>query len=378
MQVIWLKRWLKAGLAVWIGLLMVMEAKAERCAVCQEEITGEKVYLLVDKVTNEKKHLCSDCVKLTDICFVCGLPVRQEATTLPDGRIFCGRDAQSAVLDVKEAKEICLPVRNDLDRAFYRCASFPRQVALSIVDRVNLLTLFKVPGNDRQCPNVLGYFYVQTNQQQVIPKISVLSGLTASQLRAVCAHEYGHAWISANVSGARRKRLGHDAEEGFCELVAWILMDAQQDEGAKETILRNEYTRGQIQLFVEAQRLFGLNVILQWIRSGADAQLDEDNIYRIRELRAWGEDRTAAPAQKAVPEAGLSAVAPPEALSLRGISWLPGRALAMVNDRSLAAGESVTIRLGETNLLIKCLAIRQNAVRIQIVGSGEEQELLLR
>ena len=36
------------------------------------------------------------------------------------------------------------------------------------------------------------------------------------------------------------------------------------------------------------------------------------------------------------------------------------------------------MRLGTTNLTIRCLAIRQDSLRIRIVGSGEEQELRLK
>jgi hypothetical protein len=34
--------------------------------------------------------------------------------------------------------------------------------------------------------------------------------------------------------------------------------------------------------------------------------------------------------------------------------------------------------VGKTNVTIRCLVIRQDAVRIQVVGSGEEQELRLK
>jgi hypothetical protein len=40
--------------------------------------------------------------------------------------------------------------------------------------------------------------------------------------------------------------------------------------------------------------------------------------------------------------------------------------------------EEGKVRVGRTNVAIRCLAIRQDSVRIRIVGSGEERELRLK
>jgi hypothetical protein len=40
--------------------------------------------------------------------------------------------------------------------------------------------------------------------------------------------------------------------------------------------------------------------------------------------------------------------------------------------------EQGKVRVGRTNVTIRCLAIHRDAVRIQIVGSGEERELRLK
>ena len=63
----------------------------ENCAICGREITGDTVYIYTDKVTNEKKHICSECSLLPTVCFVCGMPVRQDFVKLPDGRVLCAR-----------------------------------------------------------------------------------------------------------------------------------------------------------------------------------------------------------------------------------------------------------------------------------------------
>ncbi|HEY2081442.1 MAG TPA: hypothetical protein VGI88_01565, partial [Verrucomicrobiae bacterium] len=53
-------------------------------------------------------------------------------------------------------------------------------------------------------------------------------------------------------------------------------------------------------------------------------------------------------------------------------------ALVLINDQSLAVGESEKIRVGKTNILVRCLEIRDDSVRIQIVTSGEERVLSLK
>ena len=185
------------------------------CDICGQPF-GAQFYLLTDKVTGERKQVCDKCVKVTDVCFACGLPVPTNATRLPDGRVLCERDAKTAVLNDDEARRICSQTIDDLNHVLSRFASFPlKNVDVEVVDRVTLTELFKAPGNDFDCPNVLGYTLSASNHGVVRHRISLMSALTATQLRAVCAHEVSHAWIYENVSSLRRRELGRDAHEGF-------------------------------------------------------------------------------------------------------------------------------------------------------------------
>ena len=99
-----------------------------------------------------------------------------------------------------EAKKIADSVREEMDRVFSRFTSFPTNVDFRIVDRVSLLALFKVPGNDFDCPDVLGYFQCKTNRHRLRFEISLMSALSRAELRATCAHELSHAWVAQNVS----------------------------------------------------------------------------------------------------------------------------------------------------------------------------------
>jgi len=360
-------------LAALFFLALGAGARAEPCAVCGEEITGDTIYIFTDKVTNEKKHLCYSCSMITDECFLCGMPVKKDFIRLRDGRILCARDARKCVLDPKEAEHICADVSDELDRLFSRFTAFPTNVDVSVVDRVNLLALFKIPGNDFECPDVLGYFRPATNHNNVRYQVSLMSALPRSELKSTCAHELSHAWVAQNISPARRKTLGRDAEEGFCELVSYLLMDSDNDEGEKKAILANHYTRGQIDLFVAAEQAHGFNDVLDWMKWGTDSELDADEPNRIRMVEM--------PQKKSVPEAAMVYAVPetavPDTLVLKGISGAKGRALVLINDQSLAVGESGKVRVGKTNVFVRCLEIRGDSARVQIVGSGEERVLSL-
>ena len=350
-----------------------LRAESNRCAVCGGEF-GDTIYTVTDKVTREKLEICHTCLTWPDECFICGLPVRKDYVKLPDGRFLCARDAKTAVLDEAEAKRICGEVKEALDRLFSRFLTFPgTNVDIAVVDRVNLLA-FKVPGNDFDCPNLLGYIRPETNQGAIRFEISLMSALPRAEFKATCAHEYTHAWVFAQVPPARRKTLGHDAHEGFCELVAYLLMDSQQEEEEKRTILANAYTRGQIDLFIEAEKRYGFNDIVDWMKYGVSAQLDKGDLGKVRniELPRTTRERTHPVFLYAPP-----LVPEPAHLVLRGILLASNQPLALINNRPLAVGESGKVRVGQTNVLVRCLAIATNSVRVEISGSGETQELWL-
>ncbi len=361
---------------VLLFLLSAAHARAEDiCAVCGKEITGDTVYIFTDKVTNEKKDLCLDCSRLPDVCFVCGMPVKENFARLPDGRVLCARDAKNVVLDPQEAKKICSEVQDEMDRLFSRFTSFPTNVEVHVVDRVNLQALFKVPGNDYECPDILGYFRARTNQHVVHFQISVMSALSRAETKSTYAHELSHAWVAQNVSRERRKKLDQDAQEGFCELISYLLMDADNEEGEKRSILQSSYTRGQIDSFVAAERAHGLNDVLDWMKWGTDSYLDPNDPDQVRVVSMPKENSTPAPTALVFRQATVAPA--PDVLILKGILGGNGHALALINDQSLAVGEAAKVRVGTSNVLVRCIGIEKDSVRIQVGNSGEPQVLSL-
>ena len=155
-------------------------------------------------------------------------------------------------------------------------------------------------------------------------------------------------------------------------------MEAQDEEAQKRLILSNAYTRGQIHLFLEAEKLYGFNDIVDWMKFGVDDRLVGDDLRRVRNVelpRAAARPATNAPVYNPAPPPV------PDTLVLRGLLWVSGRQeqpVAIINNRTLGVNEEGKVRVGKTNVTIRCLAIRQDAVRIRIVGTGEERELRLK
>jgi hypothetical protein len=345
------------------------------CAVCGKQIPGN-VYLMTDKVTGEQKLVCSECVKLP-LCYICGMPAGGNSTRLPDGRYLCARDAKTVVLQADDAERICAQVKDDLDRLFSRFTVFPANVDVTVMDRVDVDSMFNGGGNDFESPNLLGCIHPETGSHETRYKMRLMTGLPLAELKATCAHEYSHAWVGENVPKERRAGLARDAEEGFCELVAYMLMDSQSEAGQKKFILQNRYTRGQVDLFIEAEKRYGFDQVLDWMKYGVTGQLKAGHVDQLRDVTM--------PPAKSV--AGNPAIykknnnpnppaATPASIKLQGVLW-GSHPVAIINGHSFAANEQNQMKIGGTNVTIHCLEIREKSVRIRNMDSGKEQELLL-
>jgi len=348
-----------------------------RCAICGEPIYGGTVYIMTDKVTGEKKEVCADCIKLPR-CSVCGMPIKEGGVQLPDGRWLCARDAKTVVLDADDIKQDCAQVKDDLDRLFSRFTSFPTNVDITVIDRIDVDSMFDTEGNTFESPDLLGCNRPVTVNGETRYKIGLLTGMPLAQLKETCAHEYSHAWVGENVPKERHARLARDAEEGFCELVGYLLMDSQNEEPEKKRVLQNHYTRGQIDLFIEAEQRYGFDEILDWMKYGVAPQLEAGHVDEIRDVRMPPANSVArAPAVfNAVSKPVLKPASVPASLKLEGILW-GSRPVAIINGHSFLANDLDKVQLGNTNVMIRCLEIREKSVRIQNTGTGKEQELLL-
>lgn len=353
---------------------IALAARADDCAVCGQPINGI-YYFMTDRVTGQKVEVCTNCVQLPR-CFICGLPVKDGAQ-LPDGRWLCARDAKTAVMDIDDVQRIFDQVHDDLDQHFARYTSFPTNIYVSVIDRVDVDSLFQVGGNTVEGPNVLGVtqpYSIGPNVKRY--KISLLTGQPAAQLEEVCAHELSHAWVGENVPPERHARIARDAEEGFCEMMGYLYMDAKGEEAQKQRVLANTYTRGQVKLFIAAEQQYGFESILDWMRYGVDPELQDGRLDEVRDLQ-MPDGSVAGPSAGSSTYARGSLPPPePDTLRLQGILW-GGAPSAIINGQSFSMWDEYKVRVGHGTETIRCLSITKNTARVENVDTGQEQELQL-
>jgi hypothetical protein len=363
-------------------LALVFEADAEdlKCDICGRLIPdNEKVYAYEDLVEGTKKTVCENCSKIKERCFYCDLPVRGDFKTLRDGRHICARDLKSTIQSDDEALGIAKSVKDDLDRLLSRFITFPGDnFEISIVDRFRLQNLVDAPGGETKCVTVFGaHVNNPLPDGKCLHQIDLLSYMTKPHLRAVAAHEYGHSWVAENVKPARRKVLDANTHEAFCELIAYKYMESLHEEGEMQCIKSNNYTVGQIQVLLAADGKYGFDSIVDWMKDGEDNVIDMSNLDRVRYLK------TSAPSTPAnfvdplyLPSAAPSPV--PNVLTLKGISGVGQHRFALINDVTLEASEKGRVRVGQTNVIVRCLEIRSNSVVIEIAGAKEKKELFIK
>jgi hypothetical protein len=353
----------------------------ENCKVCQKEIRYETITWR-DEVTHTKYYLCTNCPKLSDTCYLCSLPVLKDFKTLSDGRVICNRDLKSVVIDDDEALQICKQVKENLDSQFIRFTTFPEtNVTIQLMDRVRLQELYKIIGKDNTCPDTRGCTEPKTNNGIRRFEISILSGSIREEVVTTCIHEYGHTWAFENVPPHRQEKIGKDAVEGFCELLAYLYAEQNGLAIGKSNILANYYTRGQIHLFIAAEQRYGLNDIIDWMKAGDDPLLLAEDLGRVRRLVDAPSPIRSPSTNVAVESRGSALVSPPQKLPreavLQGIMWSKAQPMAIISGNTFTAMQRGQLKLDGTNLLIRCLEIRTNSVLIQFEGSGDKQELVL-
>lgn len=356
------------------GLMCV--AQDEKCFVCDRTIAGT-FYRVTDYSTDRRVAICVDCEKQDARCFACGLPVKPDARRLQDGRRLCARDEKNAIQSDEEARELAEALRDDLDRQFSRFMTFPSaRVTVTIVDQFNLQSLFKSPGYEQACSSVFGATSTHRLPDGTSAhSISLLSTLSKPRLRAVAAHEFAHAWMGENVSLERRQALAPETTEGFCEWIAYHRAEADQEPAEQRAIQRNNYTRGQLEAFLAAEVQLGFNAVLEWVKSGEDNRLNPLDLNRVRLTRS---EPKPTPTPASTPYHSTPAPPPvPDKLILKGISGSSNRRFALINDKTLMAGEQGRVRVGDSNILVHCFEIRSNSVLIQAGNAKEKLELHL-
>lgn len=365
---------------LWAGVLaawwLVGTAWAEpKCVTCGRFITDETIYYVTDRATGEKQPVCGSCVKLPRVCALCRLPVKVDYTEVGDGRFLCARDAQVAVLDAAKARQILLEARPELDRLLARFLRLPAtNVILTIENQVHMDQVLQSPGFERQCPFLYGYtrslLYSDTRWEHTV---GVLSALPKTRLLSTYAHELTHTWLKEELPNDRR--ISRKAVEGFCELVSYRFMEGLGETSEMAAIRQNNYTEGQIDLFLEADKVYGLGRIVEWMKYGRDTQLYAGDLDRIRDIQV---PRTAPVAVTPAPPLVIAPTPVPDELRLLGITGSAKNKVALINDTPLNAGESGSVRVGTAKVEVHCVRILADSVVIRVGDSTEMTELKLK
>ena len=350
-----------------ILILWATAAVNNRCVVCQKNIT-QRVYLFTNPYAADKQPVCSACAQLDTTCSICMLPVRGGFTKLPDGRLLCANDTKEAVL-TQDADEIYRDVKRDLFRMFAGHVLPDKNVTVEIAGRNELERLVRTQRFPHDKNVTLGVTETRGKRDQLEHRIHILSGLRKSRVAAVCAHEYTHAWLQENVVAGRK--LDTDTIEGFCELIAFKLVSERNDAVEKKIILNNSYTSGQIHSLVKAEDRYRFPEIVKWMKDGVDDKVDFGNTARVL-VRNSDND----PIQVAWQPVKPTAV--PDTLVLRGISGTSQRRFALVNDTTLEKGEQAKVRVGSSNVVVRCVEISDSSVVLTVNGASQPTQLVLK
>lgn len=348
------------------------------CEICGN-VFIDVIYTGNDKVTGKNKLFCSRCIKSDKRCFACSLPVVKDGLTLEDGRAYCARDAKAALIDTNAVLTVTDEVDQVVRRLFQDRMTFPDESLINrkVIDRLHLTAWYKLPGNDHECPNVLGIHQLMMTPSGVSHDIHVLSGLTMGETRTTYAHELTHAWVAANIP--RGRNLSRDAHEGFCELIAYLLAEHLNDAKAQQVISSNTYTRGQFGLLLKAHQAHTLPAIIDWLRFGTEPAIDAADIDLVR--------RAGPPARPAPQKfmryveptvaAELAAAAYPDKFELKVVTGTAQRRTALINGRVFLAGEAGKVRKGTNLVEIKCVEVGADFARIEIPATGGQELLQL-
>ncbi len=351
------------------------------CELCGKAFE-DRYYSVVDKVLDQRRMVCGNCIQRLERCFACGLPIVKDPKSLADGRHYCVRDAANALFTPGAVQSVTTEAEARLRRQLQGEMEFPdRNLDVTLVDRVNIEALFDRPGHDHNCPNVMGYYQAKTNGAALRHEVYLLSGLTTSGTRAVFAHELTHAWLAEHLP--KERQLAADAEEGFCELIAYLLQREFRDEAGMHQIAVNKYTRGQFELFRRAQESYNLTTLIDWLKYGTEPMLvshDIDMVRRAQPPRKASPRLWVAKAREVenapTTDTGTQPTGEPE-LRLKALMGSGKRRTALINNRTFEEGETGKLTFANGQREIRCLEIGVDLVRIEFVDGGGERTLRL-
>jgi len=360
---------LRLGVLFLLLSLTAVRADVRYCTVCKELIRN--VFYTSEVWTAEgEETLCERCHALPK-CSSCWRHMKDPYTTLTDGRLICQQDAAGALGTQQDCESAFRETKRDCMAILAGSGVLPNSnIKISMADRAELNKLYHPAGRGHEKIDALMGLTASrlVHNDEWEHAIYILDNLSPARFTAVAAHEYAHAWINENVRKGRA--LDADSVEGFCEWIAYKVMDSRSESIEKKMILANQYTRGQVQAFLKADAHARSYDVIKWMKQGRDEWVDVDAPGKILDL-----DKGPTPSGPLWGTTVKTAV--PTRLTLRGISGTATRRFALINDKTLQKNETSRVRVGESNVVVQCLSISSNSVLVKVAGSDQPTQLFL-
>jgi len=357
-----------------LSLILLLAATAGRaqvhCVVCKQT-PNEPHFLFGSPSLRGRLPVCKPCSQLTTVCNLCSLPVKTNFLQLDDGRFLCEAHRRIAIFSETDALRTFEETKREMFRLLAGKGVLPsRNITVQLVNGLDLKKLHQSQRSVHDQMVTMGLTRTrQTGRHDFQHTIYLLNGLSRARLMAVCAHEYTHTWLHENVPEGRQ--LEADAVEGFCELTAYHLMGQMGEDLEQQVILANNYTRGQINALVKAAKEHEFYRVVEWIKSGRDGLLGQSDTSRLLALNE-------PPPPPLFPWTPQPLPPMPDRLELHGISGTARRRFALINGRTLEKNEEARVRIGTSNVIVRCLDISDRSAWVSVNGSTERTELTLR
>lgn len=165
-------------------------------------------------------------------CSACTLPISDRVFEWPDQRIVCGACRDEAVVDPREARDLLLLARADLQERFgvvFEDAAFD----LALVD---LPTLLADAGADLAHPALQAFSAITPRSCQ----IEALYGLPRTALRGILVHELFHAHQTDQRAPGRGRQVDLAFVEGAAQYVQLRLLEELEGHGWAARLVANE------------------------------------------------------------------------------------------------------------------------------------------
>jgi hypothetical protein len=359
-------------LAFFVLALFIAAAQAApspgACAACGQP-PGETVFFTTNPYLKDRQLVCPECAKSQTFCEICQLPLRTNFVALKDGRWICKACYPEAVTSQDEARRLFDDMKRYVVRQFEGAGIAPNEnIRVYLADRPTIDGMYRTqffPHDQKVTLGLTRTKHLKSGENE--HEIYLLLGLKRSRLMAVGAHEYCHAWLNQNLQEDRR--LDADTVEGFCDLVAYNAMSEMGDTCEMAILKNNPHCLAPRKALLQAQEKYRFYATLKWMKSGVDDKLDPAHLDRLLALK-----ESPAPQWAYLPQVEPPA---PDRLILKNISGAPSRRFALVNNQTLAGGDTAKVRVGKTNVTVRCLQITENSVLVQIGDAKQSTELFL-